>query len=533
MTLVVTALALLLGIALANTSVSHIHFYESQSKRENARNAAESVLALALEKVLADDTFSEGGHLELELLQGIGRLSFDSTQAASWSIPKSVSNLDSETAIEGWKDKPLPKGSVQLVAVGESNGFQRKVEMVVQVPRFPYAIVSSGPIHSNGNLILGGVDSVEDALSGLESEDMHPADLCSNAPGEAVNLKGRVEISGNIQAVGSIQVDSNAVIRGELRGGSDPVTLRTVDLQSIRPQTSEPLGSPISPKLEGFYHWDAPELMITGGLELNEGVLYVNGDLQIFGGVRGKGAILANGSVTVHGGASLAASNDMAIVAKGDVNLLGNSQKGSFYQGVVYTEGDFLAQNVTILGTFIANRERSSVDPGSRVSLVDARVVELGKEGLSLQDYHFEIIFSPTNPHRSPLRLRFDFSPQQRRDFFSIVHDSSLSRRERDDRLTAIILQLEVYKTGDSVGGNRTREPLGPLEVGHRPPPLSKDDAVRRILEIEPYKLRMALESATGGDGDQTSVSSGSFNFDLNEFLGLNNRTRIVDWQEY
>lgn len=94
------------------------------------------------------------------------------------------------------------------------------------------------------------------------------------------------------------------------------------------------------------------DLRVNGPIVLSNGILYVSGDLDLEGSITGNGAVIVDGKVTIRKGSALVASNQVALLAKDDVSLLGQSD---YSQGLVYTGGNLKANQITIVGGFVAN----------------------------------------------------------------------------------------------------------------------------------------------------------------------------------
>lgn len=396
-TLTVAGLLLFVGLALSSTSVAQLHFVNSEIQSHRALAAAEAALAPGTEKLFSQSDYGSlrlsTEAFEVPVSGARGYLSFHPGTAAQWEVPISTSNREGKTPINGWGSTIVPPECIQLVAVGVAGEKRVTIEAVVELPEFPYALASAGPIQSSGGLTLGSLDTeLYPQLAGsgapssspgsspttLNNDDLLPAELFSNATGTAVELSGDVEIRGSLKAVGTVEIGQSVVVRGEVEQGASPEPIEDIDISTLLPPNSVPFVTGNSPVISGPQHFNGSELELHGGLTLASGLLYVNGDLTIHGGVEGRGAIIANGKVTILDGASLAGGNEVALVASDDVTVRGNGSDRSYFQGLIYTEGDLIADSVTLLGAFVANRESTSVDPGSRMTLRDSRVVHLG-----------------------------------------------------------------------------------------------------------------------------------------------------------
>jgi len=133
--------------------------------------------------------------------------------------------------------------------------------------------------------------------------------------------------------------------------------------------------------LSGFSRYrgtdhDGRPLVVDGSLRLDGAVLYVDGGLVVKGGLEGKGALFVTGAAAVEKGARITSDNELALVAGGDVTLTGTGRDRSAFQGLVYAGGDFRAEQITLLGSFVANKQGASTDIGSHMRLKNATLIQ-------------------------------------------------------------------------------------------------------------------------------------------------------------
>lgn len=95
----------------------------------------------------------------------------------------------------------------------------------------------------------------------------------------------------------------------------------------------------------------AGALELNRGLLLNDATFFVDGNVVIRNGIQGRGAILATGSIEIHGPSQLE-SSQIALFSGGGVNI--NGQGSSRFRGLVATMGNFEADNVQVAGTFLS-----------------------------------------------------------------------------------------------------------------------------------------------------------------------------------
>lgn len=166
------------------------------------------------------------------------------------------------------------------------------------------------------------------------------------------------------------------MIEGLIKSNIAPEKIPDIDLSNYDPQaTNKPFSEVASDSLDGLIvdsvNRREGNLVVNGDLQLKGGALYVNGDLHVRGNFSGKGIVVASGKVQLDGQAGLVAGNGAALLAGKDLSIRGGGPLGSYFQGLVYTKGNFLADKVTVVGTLIAAGKES--DP---VTLQESRVLE-------------------------------------------------------------------------------------------------------------------------------------------------------------
>ncbi|MBI3927348.1 MAG: hypothetical protein HY319_17555 [Armatimonadetes bacterium] len=387
-TLMVLALVVLMTFTLVGVATNHLNLTRRASNLRHARSLAESVVAAGISRVFDGSDTSYGAAktetLEIRLPgtpgEGLGRLTFDPDSGVY-----STNNLQGDGSVRGWNGTAVPGGSLHLVGVGECRGAVRTVEVLIQVPTFRYAVASSGSFHTRGELLVAGVASESSVSAGvdrLSEEELLPGHLTvSGTAAEAIVFEGDTRITGDVQSSGGARFDPQTEILGELRLHAQPEDLPRYDLSSYDPQllgkgqvqylTQSWMRAPI---FEGYVRREG-ELQVLGGMTLDGAVLFVDGDLTVEGGLHGRGAVVVTGRTTILGGSSLSSDSQAALFSAGDVVLDGYGKKGSYFQGLIYTEGNLEARQLTVMGTLIANKDPAL--GGSSVLLEDAAMVHV------------------------------------------------------------------------------------------------------------------------------------------------------------
>lgn len=383
------------------------------SAHQGARRLAESAAQLAMARLLkkADLSVTDLPSLQTQLSaypEGLGLLAFDETEANRLKIPKSVNNLTGTTTAKGWDGSVVQIATANLLAVGHYHGIEERIEIVLNVPQFPYVVGSSVPIKAIDGLEVFGLKD-KSALAGGFAQippDMRvPGHILTNggdsqAFGAALQLNGSsTKIEGDAKAVGSIQLQNGALVTGDLRPNSSSAALPKVDIAAFDVQKQEghidlQSGDLAKTKMSGFNRRDG-NLSVTGGLDLDSGVLFVNGDLNVQGGLTGKGAIFSTGKVTISGGGALEGDSQAAIIANKDIKLLGSAQDNSEFRGLLYTEGNLECRHTNVAGSIVVNNS----DPGGSTILEHVKLAESAQMGTKLNIQVKQVKNAPAPPN--------------------------------------------------------------------------------------------------------------------------------------
>ncbi len=357
------------AVSLASQSwIGQMSLTQKAAAVAGARRLAESAAQVAIARILKNpDDQLDLVELEIPTYQGgSGQLTCNTQKAKDLNIALSVNNLKGASSRPGANGTVAPE-TANLVATGRLRGSVVKIEVVLNVPAFPYVVASSVPIHSIDGLQIFGLkspESLKNGFGGIAPDDKVPGHIATNAANPSAGLASlrllgtSSRIEGDAQSFGQIKVDPGVTVKGELRPGSEMVPMPAIDVTKFDP-ASNPGNNAIAasslhqPKLGGFNR--SKNLTVSGGLELDSGVLYVEGKLVVHGGLSGKGAILATGGVEIHGGGSLSGDNQAAIISKGPISIEGAPDRQSEFRGLVYTEGNLNCKYTNIVGAVVVN----------------------------------------------------------------------------------------------------------------------------------------------------------------------------------
>jgi len=353
-TIILTTLSLVMLLLMGQMCVFHLQFSSEVERRQQALNLAESAIHEGLAALLADDTY--GGDVRVthpDYPEGsFGQLTFAHTGA--WS----TNNLKKNVNAAGW-ERVVPPSAAHLVGTGRVGGVTEVVEAVYVRPPFPKAMLASGPIEAKGHLSVSGV------AAGAPADNRLPGSIASNSASTdpahpAIRIGPACSISGDVSAPGRIDVDAAAHVGGSINSQAGPQPVPPLDvpmlISRVRTVTgTQVLAGTLPSTTVDWYSGCTGSLRVEGDLILKDGVLWVDQDLVVTGGIQGQGLVLVKGNVEIQAGTALGAQNLVALAAGGDVTLRGQDRSSYYFQGMVYTEGNLIAREITVLGSVVAN----------------------------------------------------------------------------------------------------------------------------------------------------------------------------------
>jgi len=372
---VLMIVGVILVISLGMTSVSMLQLTTAinSTNQMKARMAAESEMNKALLAFIRNPEFGKDGGSDNWTDQHTGttgRVSF--SQKDSFF---STYNLDGTSAVAGWNRRSVPPNSVHVISTGDCGGTRRCMEMIVKKELFPYALATTSRIETqNTPLWVEGVKSTSSFLAGIKDR---PGNIHSNQSGSiAIEAPAKSYVNGTASAVGNIKIAMPSDITGGIKPYSGTVEVPAIAVDSFDPQNQTGVikigkGSYAGLKLNSLHRCDG-DIEIQGNLEMKDAVLYTNGDIFVSGTVTGNGAMMSKGKVTIARTTALSATNQIAIIADRDVTVAGDPGKESYFQGLIYTHGNFYGNNFTLLGNLIA---QSAEESKGKAVLKDMKIV--------------------------------------------------------------------------------------------------------------------------------------------------------------
>ncbi|MHB2016198.1 MAG: hypothetical protein ACYCW6_04550, partial [Candidatus Xenobia bacterium] len=367
-------LCTLLAFSCAATSTFGLRYAMHDGNAALAQHAAECTLMHAFDQLVSNYP-NYGQNRETIQFPGLrhsfGRLTFDQALAQQWNIPYSLNNQKLASQQSSLDNVPVPGSSVLLVAAGYSGDVVRHSAAVVEFPPFPFAVAAGGSITVTGCQVAAANPTLPGLPWSMPLLNLLPGSLLANGPD--VNLVGTL-ITGDVQTCGSVHVSSGSQVLGEVRENWAPDPLPPKPIQLPHTPVGQQLPSTLGSTQVSGFAGSGGSLTVKGTLKLTQGVLYVPGNLVVDGSVTGTGALIVDGTTTVEGPVDLATDSQIALLSTGDVNLNGQGTASSFFSGLVYTEGNFNASNVTVQGSFVTNPPARSSNVGN-INLNSVRLI--------------------------------------------------------------------------------------------------------------------------------------------------------------
>jgi hypothetical protein len=385
---------LMLNQATMNVTVID-RFWNSQKAQELARSAVVTTYV----EILSKRTYGVDQNAEVRVTmpelgdpQAYGLVTFHRDSG----LPYSVNNYQGESSVQGSDSTVVPRDSICLVGTGTYRGVTRRWMTFLKAPPFDRALSSSGAIRSTGGLLLGALSSADALQDGeLTPDELKPSRLVSNGKDsggvEALKIEGEAEIHGELKSAGSIAIPTTIKGNPLQYPNSQPEEMPAIKVRDYDPESRPSLqrlskDSYDSEKtFSGFAKYSGSQVTFEKGVKLDHGVLYVDGDLVVNGPVQGDGAIFCTGKVIMRGGADLTSDNHAAIVAEGDVRILGTDSQRSYFTGLIYSGGqggfpgedvdqDLVVRNVTVQGC-VVNAGKGRAGDGSAMQVDNARIL--------------------------------------------------------------------------------------------------------------------------------------------------------------
>lgn len=364
MVLLVLSLSLVVVFSLASFSIIQLRTSTGTEESDHARNLAESAIYMGIDKLCTQANYGLAKeHLDApaadypRISQGV--LTFDPDQASALKMGTSFNNLGSKQNGISPDGRTVPGETALLVGMGKSGNARIEVECMYYRPSFPTGLHTGGTLTATGLQMAGLMPGVE-FLGNLGShppQDLRPVDLHSNA---SLNLGAGSEVSGDVSAVDQITLTNDAKVRGEVRPFVAPQLLPSLNLAQIRQSLIDdgiapiPVGGSVGSISVNWYSESTTDLVINGDLNLDGGLLYVHGNVDVTGKVTGRGALVSRRNITIHQGSNLDMRTVTVLAADGDITLEGQAAS-KYFHGLCYSGGSLTASDMTVVGSLVCH----------------------------------------------------------------------------------------------------------------------------------------------------------------------------------
>ncbi|MBN9419512.1 MAG: hypothetical protein J0I12_28915 [Candidatus Eremiobacteraeota bacterium] len=361
--MVTLMLVVLLLFFSLTAGIQHYQMSSTLDNRARARDLAETAIHLTLSQLCKTPTWT--GTINVPAVgrfaDGEGHLSFTPSVAHGWGIPNSTNNLQGLVSASG-DGRTVPRSSAHLISIGSFGGQKLQVETIYARPPWPTGLATQGPTTLQAVQLWGQPPDQSPSQPPIPNP-WEPANVLTNCPGgNALIIEPDCRIYGNAVACGAVDVRAGAEIQGEVHAWSSARTLPHFDIPAIWTNLTRDVGLvPFLPgeKIETFVVMDGP-LTTSADVELNGGILAVNGDLTINGKLSGSGFVLTTGNLTTGAGVNLEAQDRLAVLVQKDLILNGSGQ--NFYlSGLVYAKGKIECHDLTVHGAMIQDDPTKSL----------------------------------------------------------------------------------------------------------------------------------------------------------------------------
>lgn len=244
----------------------------------------------------------------------------------------SVNNIGKSSPAESYRGSDsVPPNTALLIVTANVSGQTYTLEALVRgsgsVGFMTDAILASGKIRAKGDLKVDGVAALNDskAVDGsIQSNDSSGSNTVVWEGGGSAHIAGNVGTGG---ASSGIHMPG-AVIDGSLEANAPANIPRTDIVAEVNNNMTHPAPSFVA---LGTTHlpggkYSVAGANLSGDLVLEDGAtIYVNGDLDINGSIRGKGTVYVTGKTTFRGDSQVTTNENfsVALYSKGDVRLTG------------------------------------------------------------------------------------------------------------------------------------------------------------------------------------------------------------------
>ena len=541
----------------AGAGVADLRLSVAVDQKAHAKNLADSAITLALAELSENEGFGKAGETVLAPVpeglapDSLGIVTFDPGAASSLKIPASTNGFNSHVAISAGDGYIVPAACVRLVALGRVDGEEYRSECVFFQPPTPNGIIATGFIEAQALFLAGLSDATAFTGNWLSTgdetkRDAHLFSSFSGGSSPGISLKGGANIvSGDAGSSGKVKLEKGSIVKGAIRQGVAP-------LQAPKYAVSDMVSA--VREVQGAWPFDPPngDSAIVGlrfysgnrsfsGDTVLDGVIASNGDLNFNGRLRGAGAVITTGKINLLNGSDLDTEKTIALAAEGDITVKGSGKDNSYFRGLIYTEGNLDVENITVLGTVVANgpAKRGNIKL-KNVNLIQTDVSVSYNSGIPIWDSKKggpglpPESFEEDGEDDGLWILQIDRSRVEDREVFSL--------RMYVNGAASDIAEQGKYAGKDQGTVYFSKDNLSPGVTGyayHEADGLTESelrDKVKEILDpvhasYFPY-FEPRLNAYIGGLQNDISKQP-ILNFDLNTVLYPVDQSRILRWRSY
>jgi cytoskeletal protein CcmA (bactofilin family) len=451
----------------------------------------------------------------------------------------------------------VPERTAHLLAKGVYRGSERTVEAILHLPLAPYGLAAAGPIEARGGVTVSAVNPA------TGQADL-PADILTNATdSRAVNLGAATLVKGNITSAGGILLAPGATVEGERLEFASPGSILQMQASTYDPAANGQAYLPLQPVYLEEATWNGTlraegPVLVRGGVVMDGALVYIDGDLTVRGPLRGRGVIVVTGDILVEDMVALETENEVAFLCKGRFEIRGRGPASSNLRGIVYCEGGFFANKVTLRGTLVANGPEGAPRPegvelDEVVLIQDSEAspisVEVNDEGAGGQvgggqsesdDYGnamFDLMQSPDGggaflwdstgeaPGASVAQVRFEPLPDGRVRF---TLTSALGHAAAPQEMTLMeaLIQIRTYVLNIPIWD--IREP----GMGRLIPPLTSEQ-VRAAMRASVSQDGDGGSGGEGGTGGGVTGTAALVTISPSDFFPTEERARLLFSREF
>ncbi len=540
-----------MAFAVAERNIIRVRLSRQNIDATSAESLAESGLAIAIASFQEDHQFGKKGEkFKYEIPLTRDPKAYCKVEFSESPEPGKSFNNHQGDAVAVCGDHRCPKNGLFLTSIGVCNGVTRRMFSVLAAAPYDYAIGATGPIRSRGGMVLGSVPKGFDITKGVDVDKLEEAALLTVASddgdGAAVDLNGDCTLVGDLKSVGSIKLGSGVKhTKGQALANSQAEDVPDIPLSSydfapdLKPLVIGENIQEDAKSYSGLVSWKpngTEKLEFRNGLELNGATLRLKGDVTIHGGIKGQGALIVDGKLTITGTNDLKADNQVALLAGGDIEVLGVSKESSQFQGLLYSKGPkgVHIENATVLGTVLAAGKDPQTGKGSSIEIEKATLAHT-KQSLGAD---IEQGWTGYPSGGIPTGNGASISQVDNPDLFLIApvigSDGNLRKAQPRDFKELTPQAFLLSRGGVTYFDPSVSDTLKTKFVDLKYQPASADE-IKNLLysntKTQQTYQNLVKVVANANLPDASSSAGSTFKLDLNQFLKTGDRLRIV-WKK-